>query len=1263
MKINFRHGLISYQRVSATPLYLEPSSTANYVSLIVSPLPFVATIAHGSTDYLIKFDQTVDAAWGPVQAGITSYLYIEMDQLTGAVSFGSTTIEPTAGIEPASPAPGQMWFDQSKTTMMVRDPNNTKWLPSLRLVVGVALNGSTATLVPFSIGSTVGLNTEGNPGYLMLDHLLRPIRLSSGELLTTDSEVRAVLTQSNTSGVQSNPINDFIPVWAAEPIPAMRLVRISGEDQISLCGPTQPPLGLVEFPLAATEIGTVIQSGEVSNSAWDWSAHIAQPLYCGDLGELTAVRPSLSAYRVGFVKNATTIVLAIDAEAISGGPGGGGTTTVQAIAPIVATTSGDVVTVSALVATPSSSGVMSAAQAALLADLDALTAQHTAAIADLDATKAEASALAALEAAIDLKADLNHTQPISSVTGLQAALDALTASLAGKADVGHAHAIADVTGLQAALDGLTTSLAGKADVGHIHAIADVTGLQAALDALGNQAPAVHTHAISDVTDLQNTLDGKLALTGGVMSGFITLHADPTNNFHPATKQYVDGIAATVGVYTAGTGVFISPSKVISIGQDVSPSASPTFTNTVITGNLTVQGTTTTIASASLDVGNSQITLNANETGTPTQNGSFVIERGTSPDVAMRWNEALDRWEFTNDGTTYNPIIGSAAQLGITQYTDSMADARIAAASLDALADVNVPGPLTNGHVLTWNAGTSQWVAAASSGGVTSVNTLTGAVSLSTTNIPEGTNQYYTNARARSAISVSGAGLAYNSTTGVLSLSGAGVVTSVAASGGVTGLTFTGSPITSSGTLTLGGTLAVASGGTGATTAAGALTNLLPTQTGNAGKILSTDGTNVSWATAPSSVAGSTTQVMFNNAGVLAGNAGLTFNPTTTTLTATNIAGSGTAITGLNASNLASGTVATARLGTGTANSTSFLRGDNTWAVPTALVDLVVATGSLSTPSSLTKAVHVGLAPSSGFPSVYFTNPAAAADNRISGFYYDNSGSLRYALYGDSTGSATVFQIDRSLNVATNITLTATSINLAAGAGGLKLNGNAGTAGQVLTSNGVAAPTWTTIAASTPGGSTTQVQYNNAGAFAGSASFTWNSTTNTLSATNLAGAGTLITALNGSNISTGTVPVARLGSGTPTASNFLRGDGTWASPAALVPYDIGLGYTGVAAAGNVAIFVANRAFTIPAGSTNAVARAITAPNATTTFNLIKRSGTTNTTFGTVSFASAATTGSVSIGTATTFASGDFIILNLPTANTVLADVGVTLTATI
>lgn len=75
------------------------------------------------------------------------------------------------------------------------------------------------------------------------------------------------------------------------------------------------------------------------------------------------------------------------------------------------------------------------------------------------------------------------------------------------------------------------------------------------------------------------------------------------------------------------------------------------------------------------------------------------------------------------------------------------------------------------------------------------------------------------------------------TTSWGTISATGTVTSVDASGGSTGLTFSGGPITSSGTLSLAGTLAVGYGGTNATTASGARTNLLPSFTGNGGKVL------------------------------------------------------------------------------------------------------------------------------------------------------------------------------------------------------------------------------------------------------------------------------------------------------------------------------------------------------------------------------------------------------------------------------------------
>jgi hypothetical protein len=66
---------------------------------------------------------------------------------------------------------------------------------------------------------------------------------------------------------------------------------------------------------------------------------------------------------------------------------------------------------------------------------------------------------------------------------------------------------------------------------------------------------------------------------------------------------------------------------------------------------------------------------------------------------------------------------------------------------------------------------------------------------------------------------------------------------------------------------------------------------------------------------------------------------------------------------------------------------------------------------------------------------------------------------------------------------------------------------AGTAGQALTSGGSGnAPTWTTIGA-TPGGSTTQVQYNNAGAFGGISGVTTDGTRMTASTTIGVGAAT------------------------------------------------------------------------------------------------------------------------------------------------------------
>lgn len=74
--------------------------------------------------------------------------------------------------------------------------------------------------------------------------------------------------------------------------------------------------------------------------------------------------------------------------------------------------------------------------------------------------------------------------------------------------------------------------------------------------------------------------------------------------------------------------------------------------------------------------------------------------------------------------------------------------------------------------------------------------------------------------------------------------GGGTVTNVNGSGGTTGLTLTGGPITSVGTLTLGGTLAAANGGTGNTSYTDGQLLIGNTSTGGLTKATLTAGANV-----------------------------------------------------------------------------------------------------------------------------------------------------------------------------------------------------------------------------------------------------------------------------------------------------------------------------------------------------------------------------------------------------------------------------------
>ena len=132
-------------------------------------------------------------------------------------------------------------------------------------------------------------------------------------------------------------------------------------------------------------------------------------------------------------------------------------------------------------------------------------------------------------------------------------------------------------------------------------------------------------------------------------------------------NYVAGISGTANeISVSGSG---SEGASVTIGLPANVTIS---NNLIVTGDLTVSGNTTTINTANLNVEDSFILLNSGETSTPTLNSGLEVERGTSTNVFIRWNESTDKWQFTNDGTNYTDFGAGGATISETAPTSPTA---------------------------------------------------------------------------------------------------------------------------------------------------------------------------------------------------------------------------------------------------------------------------------------------------------------------------------------------------------------------------------------------------------------------------------------------------------------------------------------------------------------------------------------------------------------------------------------------------------------
>ena len=197
-----------------------------------------------------------------------------------------------------------------------------------------------------------------------------------------------------------------------------------------------------------------------------------------------------------------------------------------------------------------------------------------------------------------------------------------------------------------------------------------------------------------------------------------------------------------GGMTLTSGDLALSSGDLTVSEDLSVSG-----NVTISGNLTISGSSTRIETETITLADNIFLLNSNQSGTPTQNAGIEVERGDSANKSILWDETNDKWSVGSETFVAGKFEGDGS--GITG---------IAASQISGLPS-------------------------------------------DTDGLSEGsTNLYFTNARARGAVSASSdAIIDYDSTTGVIDTDdaalnshvsgiiavGAGLTKSVAANGVIT----------------------------------------------------------------------------------------------------------------------------------------------------------------------------------------------------------------------------------------------------------------------------------------------------------------------------------------------------------------------------------------------------------------------------------------------------------------------------------------------
>lgn len=244
----------------------------------------------------------------------------------------------------------------------------------------------------------------------------------------------------------------------------------------------------------------------------------------------------------------------------------------------------------------------------------------------------------------------NISTNTSNISGLQTELDATQAGAGLGTDGsytanGSANYISSVATLQAADNALDAQIKTNAD-----AIAsndsDISTLQSNVSSNDSDISSLQSDvstAQSDITTLQSNVSSN-------DSDIATLQSNVSSNDSDIStlQSNVSSNDTDISALQTKAGSLASDGNSASFSGDISAA------NAVFSGNLTVQGTTTSVQTTNIDVSDSLMNLSkgAASGANASNDGGFIVERGSSEsNVAFIWDEGDDKFKVLSTSAT------------------------------------------------------------------------------------------------------------------------------------------------------------------------------------------------------------------------------------------------------------------------------------------------------------------------------------------------------------------------------------------------------------------------------------------------------------------------------------------------------------------------------------------------------------------------------------------------------------------------------------